>query len=102
MRGVVSRVTPILRNERLKVVAKVAVEKGSECEAYMPDREISAILPRTILLGEASKAPPAMLDTIRPILRRMTGGRRVRLWQYNNRFFFSFLPWKSVRFARGR
>lgn len=102
MRGVVSSIKPILKNERLKAVARVRVEKGNECEAYLPDREMSAILPRSILLGEASKAPPAMLDTIKPILRRMTEGRCVRLWQYNNRYFFSFLPWKSVRFARGR
>jgi len=102
MRGVVASVKPILRNERLKVVARVNVEKGDPCNAYMPDREVAAILPRTILLGQSSKAPPAMLDTIRPILKRMTEGRHVRLWQYNERFFFSFLPWKSVRFARGR
>jgi hypothetical protein len=102
MRGVVSSVKPVLRNERLKVVARVKIEQGDQCEAFMPDREVSAILPRSILLGQAKTAPPAMLDTIKPILRRMTEGRAVRLWQYNERYFFSFLPWKSVRFARDR
>jgi hypothetical protein len=100
MKGTVSSVHPVLRNERLKVVARVKTENGDECEAFMPDREVAAVLPRSILLGGATTAPPALLETFQPILQRMTEGRSVRLWKYGERFFFSFQPWKSVRFAR--
>ncbi|MCX7031306.1 MAG: hypothetical protein NTU62_14465, partial [Spirochaetes bacterium] len=34
-----------------------------------------------------------------PIVARMTEGRVVRMWQYGERWFCSFLPWKSVRFV---
>ncbi len=99
MKGTVTRVRPVLVNERLRVVAEVKTEHGEIHEAFMPDREVAAILPRSILLGGGAKAPHAMLSTIEPILVRMTEGRTVRLWKYEERFFFSFLPWKSVRFA---
>jgi hypothetical protein len=98
MKGIVSSVRPTLRNQRLKVVARVTTDKGEVHEAFMPDREVSAILPRSILLGAAKTAPPVLLGTIQPILARMAEGRAVRLWKYQERFFFSFLPWKSVRF----
>ncbi len=99
MKGTVSNVQPVLANQRLKVIARVKTEDGEVLEAYMPDREVAAILPRSILLGSSTKAPPAILSTIAPILSRMADGRVVRLWKYEERFFFSFLPWKSVRFA---
>jgi hypothetical protein len=101
MKGIVSSVRPTLNNQRLKVVARVTTQEGGVCEAFMPDREVSAILPRSILLGDARTAPPLLLGTIEPILARMTEGRAVRLWRYRERFFFSFLPWKSVRFVTG-
>ncbi len=98
MKGTVTRVKPVLAKDRLRVVAEVKTEHGEVHEAFMPDREVAAILPRSILLGGASRAPRAMLATMEPILVRMTEGRTVRLWKYEERFFFSFLPWKSVRF----
>jgi hypothetical protein len=99
MKGIVSKVKPVLRDSRLKVIAKVKTGEGRVREAYMPEREVAALLPRSILLGESREAPPEILGTIQPILARMTEGRAVRLWEYNGRFFFSFLPWKSVRFT---
>lgn len=101
MKGTVSAVEPVLRQSRLKVVAEVKLEEGGVCEAYMPEREVAAILPRSILIGESREAPPEILGTIKPILARMTEGRAVRVWEYKGRRFFSFLPWKSVRFSAG-
>ena len=63
------------------------------------DREVAAILPRSILLGGSCRATAAMLGTLEPIVVRMTEGRVVRMWQYDGRWYCSFLPWKSVRFA---
>jgi len=98
-KGTVTHVRPELNGERLRVVAEVRSDTGEVREASMPDRELAAILPRSILLGASSRAPLAMLGTIEPILARMTEGRVVRMWKYKERWFFGFLPWKSVRFV---
>ena len=98
-RGTVVRVRPELRAERLKVIVVVKTETGEMLEAHMPDREVAAVLPRSILLGPARTAPISLLDTMEPILARMTEGRLVRVWQYKERWFFSFQPWKNVRFV---
>jgi len=97
-RGTVVGVRPQLVQQHLKVVASVRVQSGETLEAYMPDREISAILPRSVLLGDARRAPVSLTETMAPILSRMTEGRLVRVWQYKDRWFFSFQQWKGVRF----
>lgn len=97
-RGAVTRARPILAGERLRVVAEVRSDAGETREVSLPDREVAAILPRSILLGESRRAPAALLGTLEPIVARMTEGRIVRMWQYADRWYCSFLPWKSVRF----
>ncbi|HVP18007.1 MAG TPA: hypothetical protein VMU36_03365 [Spirochaetia bacterium] len=97
-RGTVVSVHAELLKQRLKVVATIRTDSGATIDAHMPDREISAILPRSVLLGQARTAPPSLLDTLTPILARMTEGRLVRVWQYRERWFFSFQQWKGVRF----
>ena len=98
LKGTVVRVKPELVTDRLKVVATIRADTGETVEAHMPEREISALLPRSILLGSGTRAPLSLLDTVEPILSRMTEGRQVRVWQYQDRWFFSFLPWRNVRF----
>ena len=98
-RGTVSRARPLVERERLRVVAEVRTATGEVREVTLPDREVAAILPRSILLGGSCRAPAALLGTIEPIVARMTEGRVVRMWQYDGRWYGSFLPWKSVRFA---
>jgi hypothetical protein len=99
VRGTIVSVRPELQEERLKVVATIRADTGETVQAHMPEREISTLLPRSILLGSANKAPLSLLDTVQPILARMSEGRQVRVWQYNERWFFSFLPWRGVRFV---
>ena len=98
-RGTVTRARPLLAGERLRVVAEVRSDAGDVREVSLPDREVAAILPRSILLGGSCRAPVSMLGTLEPILARMTEGRVVRMWQYADRWYCSFLPWKSVRFV---
>jgi hypothetical protein len=98
LRGTVVRVKPVLVTDRLKVVATIKSDTGELVEAHMPEREMSALLPRSILLGAGTRAPLSLLDTVEPILSRMTEGRQVRIWQYQERRFFSFLPWRNVKF----
>jgi hypothetical protein len=99
MKGTVDSVRPVLKADRLKVVAQVRTEDGAVREAYMPDRELSAVLPRSILPGSSSRAPRGLLSTMEPILARMTQGRVVRVWTYGAESYFSFQPWRTVRFT---
>jgi hypothetical protein len=96
--GTIVRARPELQAGRLRVLVSVKMETGEVLEAQMPDREVSAILPRSILLGGTTRAPVSLLDTVRPILERMSEGRRARLWLYKERWFLSFQPWRGVRF----
>ena len=98
-RGTVTRARPCLNGERLRVVVEVRSDSGEAREVSLPDREVAAILPRSILLGGSCRAPVSMLGTLEPIVARMTEGRVVRMWQYADRWYCSFLPWKSVRFV---
>lgn len=97
--GIIQAVTVRLQGGRLKVVASVRMDEGEGQEAQLPDREVAAILPRSVLLGEAATAPASLLDTMRPIVERMCVGRRARTWMYKEKWFFSFQPWRGVRFV---
>jgi hypothetical protein len=97
-KGVVLSVRPEIQAERLKVTVVIRTDSGESVEAHMPDRELAAVVPRSILLGPGTIAHPSLTETMTPILARMTEGRRVRVWQYKERWFFSFQPWRGVRF----
>ena len=97
-KGTVLGVRPTLSEGRLRVSLRVKSDDGQVLEAGLPDREVSAILPRSVLLGGASAASPTLLGTIEPILARMAEGRAVRIWEYKERRFCSFQSWKGVRF----
>jgi hypothetical protein len=97
--GTAVSVRPQLQGERLKVIVTLKTDQGEVIEAQMPDREVSALLPRSILLGPGTRAPVSLLGTVQPILARLTEGRRVRIWQYKERWFLSFPGWRGVRFV---
>lgn len=97
--GRVEEARPVLEGERLKARLRVATADGQTLEAYLPDRELAALLPRSILVGSERRAPPELLSTIEPMLVRLAMGRQVRVWSYRERSYASFLPWRPVRFA---
>jgi hypothetical protein len=97
--GTAVRVHPRLQGERLRVVVTLKTDEGQVIEAQMPDREVSALLPRSILLGPGARAPVSLLGTVQPILARLTEGRRVRVWQFKEKWFLSFPGWRGVRFV---
>ena len=100
MRGnVIDAYTKIIEN-RLRVIASIQTEGGDVIKAFLPDREISVILPRSILLGEQKEASPEILQTIRPVVLRLVKDREVRLWQYKDKQYFAFLSWRSVSFGK--
>src|SRR5690606_37399644 len=96
--GRVEEARPVLESERLKARLRVATRDGRRLEAWLPDRELAALLPRSILVGEGRRAPPQLLSTIEPMLGRLALGRQVRVWSYRERSYASFLPWRAVRF----
>ena len=98
MKGIIEKIKPVIKNKHLKIVAKIKTEGSRHLSAYLPDREVSAILPRKILLGEEKKVPVSFLKTISPIVRKVSCGRQVRLWKYNDIYYFSFLSWRNVVF----
>jgi hypothetical protein len=98
-KGRVETVHPVIEGSRLKVRLTVCEHNGQQHFAFLPDRELSALLPRSILLGSLRDVPQGMLKTIDPMLNKLVKGREVRLWQYSERWYASFLPWRSVRFA---
>jgi len=100
--GTIQAAAPRLQGPHLKVVASVRMDEGEVREAQLPDREMAVMLPRCVLVAGAARAPVSLLDTIRPIVERMCLGRRARTWQYKDRWFFSFQPWKGVRFVEDR
>ncbi len=98
-KGRVEAVRPVIEGSRLKVRLTVYEDDGQQHFAFLPDRELSALLPRSILVGSLRDVPQEMLKTIAPMLNKLVRGRQVRLWQYSERWYASFLPWRSVRFA---
>ncbi len=97
--GTIQAAAPRLQGPHVRVVASVRMDEGEVREAQLPDREMAVMLPRCLLLAGAARAPMSLLDTMRPIVERMCVGRRARTWQYKERWFFSFQPWKGVRFV---
>jgi hypothetical protein len=96
--GRVEEVRPVLEGERLKARLRVATAEGQRLEAWLPDRELAALLPRSVLVGPGRRAAPELLSTIQAMLGRLAQGRQVRVWSYRERSYASFLPWRAVRF----
>ena len=101
MRGTIIKIKPVIKNQHLRIIAKIKTEEKSLISAYLPDREVSAILPRNILAGRVKKVPRSLLKTISPIIKRISCRRQVRVWEYNNIYYFSFLSWKNIVFISG-
>ncbi len=97
--GRVEEARPVLEGEHLKARLRVAMPAGERLEAWLPDRELAALLPRSILVGSERRASPELLSTIEPMLGRLALGRQVRVWSYRERSYASFLPWRAVRFG---
>jgi hypothetical protein len=94
-------VTAELEDRRLRVVTKVRDEHGRHVVARIPDRELAALLPRSILVANGHPKPE-LLATIAAILNRTVLGRRVRVWETRGQRYLAFLSWRGVRFSEPR
>lgn len=98
MNGTIVDIKPVVEVDRLRIITRIREENGRIFNACLPDRELSAILPRFILLGRCGTAPGDLLDTIASIIRKAVRGRKVRYWEYRDTVYVSFLSWRSVKF----
>lgn len=98
MKGKIIKVKLKLKKSRLKIAARIETADGYKTEAYLPARELAALLPRQVLLGDRKKAHTKLLDTILPIITRLITGRAVRVWQHDGHFYFAFFPWNEIIF----
>ena len=98
-RGKICSVQPLLLKGKLKILAEISTEEGRIEQAFIPDRETAALLPRSLLSGQGTEVPLELLDTIGSLIRKMAVGRQVRMWSYQNTNYISFLSWRSVRFV---
>ncbi len=91
-------ITAQVVDQRLRVDALVREEDGRRMPVRIPDRELAALLPRSILAADGHPAPQ-LLDAIRTIMARTVVGRRVRVWEYRGQRYLAFLSWRTVRFS---
>ena len=84
--------------EKLVVVLTVRHDHAGCRTALLPDREISALLPRHILLGDSTLAPRELMETLSAIVEKLTVGRRVHVRENRSRRTAWFPSWRSVRF----
>jgi len=98
-KGRVESAEPVLEGHRLRVRLAVLADGEGRVPAYLPEREVAALLPRSALTVPGLEAPRGLLHTLQAILARQIVGRTVRLWSYRERSYASFLPWRSVRFV---
>lgn len=100
MLGKIVYIHPFIRRGRLRVRLIVNVKTKGYHEAFLGEREIAALLPRSILLPSVRNVPASLLGIIGAILRKMTVGRIARLKENQEETVVSFLSWQNIRFHR--
>ncbi|HDQ14786.1 MAG TPA: hypothetical protein ENN41_08225 [Sediminispirochaeta sp.] len=87
--------------EEGKLRVQVLLEERREkyqVEARLPAREVASLLPREILVGDTVTPDRRVLEPIDELLRKLTVGRLVKVWEYSGRTYCSFLKWGALRF----
>jgi hypothetical protein len=97
-KGTVIRSRLRVHHERLEMLLTVLGPREGRRTALLPDRELAALLPRHLLLGEARRAPRALLETLAAVIEQRTLGRRVLVEEASRFRTARFLSWRSVRF----
>jgi hypothetical protein len=97
MTGTILDARPIVHKERLRVVAKISLDELGSVDAFLPDREVAALAPRSRIVGNTRRTGYDVLQTVDVTLKPLVVGRPVRVWTYQDEFYCSFLPWRAVR-----
>jgi hypothetical protein len=103
--GRIIEIIPQIEEERLRVRARVSLTIKARdipepiVEVHLPDRELAALLPRTVLVGDGKYVGKEILPMLASILTNLAKGRKVKIWEYGDRYYCRFVGWKDVRFA---
>jgi hypothetical protein len=99
MFGKIVFVRPCLKRGRLLARVTVQTERHGYYQALLPERELAALVPRSLLVCDRGEAPHTLLGIIGSLLQRTASGRKVRLHRSPaGESLVTFLPWKPVRF----
>ena len=85
-----------VENGRLRAYVDLVSDGSEPVNAELPQRELSTLLPRTILLGDGKTIDGDTFETMRSTLSRLVSGRAVRTWEYKESVYCGFLPWRNV------
>ncbi|MBT3273594.1 MAG: hypothetical protein HN368_10580 [Spirochaetales bacterium] len=83
-------------DSRLRIQVLIVDEDNDTRMAELPQREMSTLLPKTILLGDQKSISCELLSTIHSTLVRLITGRAVRTWEYQERLYCGFLSWRNI------
>jgi hypothetical protein len=101
MLGKIVFVRPVLRRGRLCARVTVQTERSGYCQARLPERELAALVPRSLLVCGRAEAPLSLLGIISSLLKRTASGRRVRVRPgAGGEKLVTFMSWKNVRFQK--
>ncbi len=81
---------------KLRVHVQIVDSDGQTGTAELPQRELSTLLPRTILLGDEKKVDQQLLSIINSTLIKLITGRAVRIWEYKEKRYCGFLSWGNI------
>ncbi len=99
MFGKIVFIRPAVRRGRLFARVTVQTERSGYCQARLPERELAALVPRSLLVCGRAEAPRSLLGIVGSLLKRTASGRRVRVHRGpGGERLVTFLPWKYVRF----
>ncbi len=101
MTGKIVFIKPTVRKGRLSVRVTVQTARTGYCQARLPDRELAALVPRSLLVFDTAEAPLSLLGIVSSLLKRTTVGRKVRLHRgEDGGRLVTFFSWRRVRFLQ--
>jgi hypothetical protein len=102
MTGKIVFIKPTLKNGRLRARVTVHTERAGYRQACLPERELAALVPRSLLVYNREDAPVTLLGIISSLLKRTAVGRKVKLHgpTGGEGGLVTFLTWRNVRFRR--
>ncbi len=93
----VKQINTEVEQQRIFVTAILLSQEGTEIKGFLPARETAALLPREIILGEGARASHNIRTVMNELLQKLASGRKVKIWEYQGKIYFSFLKWTTVR-----
>ena len=95
-RGKIAKVGLEIVNQSLRAYLTVQDEEGLVIEAALPQREIAALLPRSVFLGEANSVPVSLLADLQITIEKLLLNRMVELWEYREKMYCGFEKWRNI------